>query len=295
MAEQEKLPNKERRALAREERKRKAEQEAKAARKRKTITGLSTLLVGALIIAVVVTAFTGRGGTLEPIVLDAASVEAAQGAAGCETISDEPLVEREHFEPTAAPPADTLYTGPRPTHSGSHYNQTFPIVSRGADNQIEERALTHNLEHGSIAVWYDPEQVDGSAIDAMEDWSESLNDNGFTVTRGGTAIFVSPYTDPGISSGKAIAIRAWGLAIDCDTWDEEAANGIVTDRFGSHGIAPEGSFAPFPEDVMSYADGEPVDDETAPSDGEPTEPASEPATDPGTETETEPVPSETTE
>lgn len=310
MAEQEKLPNKERRARAREERKLKAEQEAKQAKKKKAITTLSTVVVLVLIGAVVVTAFTG-GTDFEPIVLNSAAVDEARDAAGCEVVSDQPLIDREHFEPATAPEADAIYTGPRPTHSGSHFQSTHPIVRHGSDNQLEERATTHNLEHGSIIAWYDPEKVDSSTVDDMEDWSELLNDNGFSEARFGTAIFVSPYTDPGIASGKAVALRAWGLAIDCDEWDEDVANGFVIDRYGTHGIAPERTFAPFPEDQMSFEDREVEDNTTAPTgegdttgDMTPEDPTADPATegdadesedpqDAGTEAEgEEPTPSE---
>lgn len=311
MAEQERLTKAERRAQAREERKRKAEQEAKEARRRRLITTLSSVLVLAVIVAVVATAFVGDDGTIEDaIVLNSSAVEDARAAAGCEVVAEEPLLPPyTHYEATAAPPADQLYTGNRPTNSGPHLSQQHPIVRRGSETQLDERATTHNLEHGSIIAWYDPEQVDGATIEAMEDWSGKLIESGFTVPRAGTGIFVSPYTDPGIESGKAIAFRGWGYSLDCETWDEEVANSVVLDRYGSHGIAPERNFAPFPTEKMRYEDRDATDtsSEDAPIGGRhsgetpapvgtetdaesSSEPAAEPTAD---DTATEPAPTET--
>jgi hypothetical protein len=75
-----------------------------------------------------------------------------------------------------------------------------------------------------------------------------LNANGFgdTAPQTGTAVLSSPYTDPGIDDGKAVAFRAWGTAMDCDEFDETVANAFVARNFGDRGIGPERSAAPTP-------------------------------------------------
>jgi hypothetical protein len=273
VAERERLTNKERRAQAREERKR---QEAEAAAKRKRTTlrnGLVTALIVGIVAAVILQAFLGGPETLDDTVLVSSSdAEDARAAAGCEMLVErEPLPDRSHFPASAAPSPDTLYPDVRPTHSGSHTESVHPIVASGASSQIDEVSTTHNLEHGAVIAWYDPEQVDAGTAREMGDWSGTLNANGFRVDRAGTAIFVSPYEDPGISSGKAIAFRAWGTAMDCDEWDETVANAFVIEHFGTHGIGPERTFAPYPADVLAFEDRE-VEDSDAPVSGEMEEP-----------------------
>lgn len=284
MAERERLPNKERRNQAREERKRR---EAAAAAKRKK-GGLRNGLIGAGIVvvvgAVLAQAFLGGPTSIDDAILVSSSdADAARQAAGCEVLVDrEPLADRTHHEAASAPSADALYGGGvRPTHSGPHTVQFHPIVTAGADSQLDERSTTHNLEHGSVIAWYDPEQVDDAG--AMGDWSATLNNNGFTNPRGGAAVMVAPYTDPGISSGKAIAFRAWGVAMDCDSWDETVANAFVIDHYGTHGIAPERPLGPYPEGVLEYEDVEVDDNTDAPIDGQLME--GEPAETESTETE----------
>jgi hypothetical protein len=273
VAERERLTNKERRTQAREERKRK-EAEAAAKRKRNTVrNGLVTALIVGVVAAVALQAFLGGPESLgDTILISSSEAEDARAAAGCEVLADrEPLPDRSHFAANQAPPADSIYTDVRPTHSGAHTESVHPIVASGASSQIDERSTTHNLEHGAIIAWYDPEQVDAGTAREMGDWSGTLNANGFRVDRAGTAIFVAPYEEPGITSGKAIAFRAWGTAMDCDEWDETVAHSFVIENYGTHGIGPERTFAPYPADVLAFEDRD-VDDSDAPVSGEMEEP-----------------------
>ena len=266
MAERERLTNKERREQARQERKRREEELAKKRKRSGLRNGLIAALIVAVVGAVVLQAFLGGPENIgDAILVNSSEAEEARAAAGCEVLADrEPFEDRTHFEGASAPSADSIYTGIRPTHSGPHMIQFHQLVSAGAGSQLDERSTTHNLEHGAIIAWYDPEQVDNA--DEMGSWSERLNDNGFGQRRSGGAIFVSPYTDPGISSGKAVAFRAWGVAMDCDEWNETVANAFVVDHYGMHGIGPERTLSPYPEGVLEYGDREVEDNDEAPVD-----------------------------
>jgi hypothetical protein len=67
--------------------------------------------------------------------------------------------------------------------------------------------------------------------------------------------------------------------MDCDEWDETVANSFVIENYGTHGIAPERVFAPYPTEVLAYEDQEvgdtpedeaPIDDEVeSPEEAEP--------------------------
>ena len=270
MAERERMTNKERRAASREERKRKeAEAAAKAKRDRirnGAITAVVVLIVGVIVFQAV---RPDPAELDEAILVSAEDAEAAQEAAGCEVLAErEPLPERYHFSASAAPEADAIYGEVRPTHSGPHTEQTTPPVLDGFSRQIDERSSTHNLEHGAVIVWHDPDQADGGEIAR---WAEVLNVNGFgdTAQRGGGAVLAAPYEEPGISSGQAVAFRAWGTAMDCDEFDETVANAFVARHFGTRGIGPERTLSPYPEGVLDFSDLD-VDETTeqeAPTDG----------------------------
>jgi hypothetical protein len=267
VAERERLTNKERRAQAREERKR---QEAEAAQKKKRgqlRNGLITVAIVLVVGAVLLQAFTGGPDTDLEVELVSTEVEDARAAAGCEMIAEgEPLEDRSHVESSDQVDPNTSYTATRPTHSGPHTVGVHPITA-GASSQIDEIASTHNLEHGSIIAWWDPDQVDGAVSSDMGDWAETLNANGFRRDQAGVGIMTAPYEDPGIESGKAIAFRAWGTAMDCDEWDEDVAHAFVLDHFGTHGIGPERTLAPFPDGVItSDVDVGDTTEEEAPTD-----------------------------
>jgi hypothetical protein len=274
VAERERLTNKERRAQAREERKRK-EAEAQAKAKRDRTRNLALTAVAVLVVGVIVfQAVRPDPRSLDDaILISSEDVEQAEQAAGCEVLVErEPLPDAFHFEASSAPDPDTIYTDTRPTHSGPHTVQVTPASLDGFSRQIDERSSTHNLEHGAVIVWHDPEQADGGEIDS---WASVLNANGFgdTAPQSGTAILSSPYEDPGIETGKAVAFRAWGTAMDCDEFDETVGNAFVARHFGERGIGPERLCCPYPDDVLDFSDvdvTEPDEDEapTEPVEGE---------------------------
>ena len=263
MAERERLTNKERKALAREERKRKEAEAAKQRQRSQLRAGLITFAIVAVVAAVVLQAFLPDGTDLDGAILVSSSeAEVVRVAAGCEMITDrEPLDDRTHFENDAAPDPDTIYGEVRPTHSGPHTIGVHPVLP-AADRQLDEVSLTHNLEHGTVIVWWDPDQVDGATARSIGDWAQVLNANGFRRDIGGIGIVTAPYEDPGISSGKSVAFRAWGTAMDCDEWNETVAHAFVIENFGTHGIAPERLSAPFPSEVLAFDDVEVEDTST---------------------------------
>ena len=268
VAEKERLPNKERRAEARAERKRKEEEARKQAQRKRLINTGATVGVLAIIAIILIPTFQRffGGGAEEEIELTAAAVGEAREAAGCVVTSEnEPQPEPyTHYEPAEAPPAETLYTAVRPTHSGPHFISPISPVNGIPRNAIDERGSTHNLEHGAVIVWFDPERVDGDAQSAMESWQQERAGQGFVSARSGGAVFVSPY-DGTFSEGKPIAVRAWGQALDCDEWDDTYADGFLIDYYGTHGIAPERTLTPYPEGILGFTDREVGDNTEAPT------------------------------
>jgi hypothetical protein len=259
VAEKQRLTNKQRRAQARLERQRKQAEADRRRRRNQARNGLVTFAIVAVIAAVVLQAFFGGTRPIEDaIVLSAVEVEQAWSDAACETVAlREPLPDRFHFEANQAPNPDSIYPEIRPTHSGPHTTGIHPVTA-SASRQISEVASTHNLEHGAIIVWWDPDRVDRADANAIGDWAERLNASGFRRDAGGVGILSTPYEDPGISSGKAVALRAWGTAVDCDAFDERVATAFVLEHFGTNGIGPERTLAPFPSELVTWDDDGPA-------------------------------------
>lgn len=188
-------------------------------------------------------------GTDVPAPMSRDEVEARGRAAGCELVADgEPLEDRSHVPSEAAPPPDALYPD-RPAHSGRHYGTLLPRPSGVATVPIDERAVLHNMEHGSVVVWVDVDAVDRDAQASVAEWWRQRVDLGFTSDVGG-AVFVSPM--PEVDDPPAVALRAWGVAMDCHRFDAMVADGFLADHWGSHGRAPEGDLSPYPEESLAF-------------------------------------------
>lgn len=255
MAEEERLTKAERRKRKREAQRRKAAEQSRRRLRRRILTGLGTLAVLALVGAVLWQAFSGGSELAEPVALTADEVREARATASCELVDRVVEFPSTRHIPSRdqAPPLEQLYPRVRPPHGGPHLETPHPLIVDGSDRQLDELTTTHNLEHGAVIVWYDPEAVDDETIAAMESWSETLNDSGFANIQGGSGLFVSPYTDPGLPEGTAVAMRAWGVAMDCAAWNRTAADAFVLQYYGTHGIAPEAAtFALYPEDTIVW-------------------------------------------
>lgn len=266
MAEQERKTKAQRREEKRQRRMEEEAEAAAAARRAKYRNGAVAVTLVAVLGGLGYLAVGNRTPTIEDaITVSAAEVEESRASSGCEVLQVQPIESRDHLQPATAPPPDALYTNGRPTATGPHYENPGPIFSGVRDDQLDERSTTHNMEHGSVIIWFDPEQVSGDDVDEIDALVGGLNDAGFESTGGGAGILASPFTDPGIDSGKAVAIRSWGQGMDCDEWDIDYAYGWIAQHFGSRGPAPEAGIGVYPEDVLEITDdegGEPADDET---------------------------------
>lgn len=264
MAEEERKTKAERRE---EKRLRRQQEEAEAAAAERRVRYRNIAIALALVLVLGSLGYLAAGN-LNPTIEDAitvapAEVEQSREAHGCEVLDIQPVGDNSHLEPDQAPPADVLYTQGRPTATGPHYTNPGPIYSGVRDEQLDERATTHNLEHGSVIIWFDPEQVSDEDVDEIDSMVATLNDSGFANNAGRAGILASPFTDPGIDSGKAIAIRSWGQGMDCEEWDEDYAYGWIAQNFGSRGPAPEAALGQYPEDVLEITDSDGSDDEPA--------------------------------
>lgn len=240
MAE-ERLTKKERREKRRRERRQQEAEEARTQRRRRILTIGGTILAVAGIAAIFW--FTREPPLPEDtVVVQADEAQEAFEAAGCEPVDVPAPTSTQHLsEP--APSADELYPV-RPTHSGPHFRLTAPVGS--FDDYVDERETTHNLEHGSVIVWWDPDQAENTG--AITEWVDTRLRMGFN-PGSGAGIIASPFEQP-LSTGKAVAIRAWGVALDCDEWDQTVGDAFLASNFGTHGQAPESTIAGYPEEAL---------------------------------------------
>lgn len=189
-----------------------------------------------------------RPGAEVPPPMDPDEVDRRREEAGCTTVADgDPLEDRSHLDPADAPPPAALYPD-RPAHSGRHYGTLLPLPAGTAP--IDERAVLHNMEHGSVVVWFDPDA--GGVPREVADWRDRSAHLGFT-SRDGGAVYASPVPDD-LADAPTVALRAWGMAVDCERFDPVVADAFLAEHWGSHGISPEADLSPYPEGSLRLAD-----------------------------------------
>lgn len=163
----------------------------------------------------------------------------------CVEVDPGDLRDRDHLDPAEAPPASELYDPDLPA-AGPHFGQWSAPVDGLPTTSMDVRTLLHNMEHGAVVVWLDPEQLDPGTLAFIAQWRDQLGAAGFDNDDTGAAVFVSRM--PGdVEPGKvAVALRAWGVALDCGTWDLAAADAFVGLHYGTRGDAPEADLGPWP-------------------------------------------------
>jgi hypothetical protein len=192
----------------------------------------------------------------DTVVIDVAELRSRTDAS-CERLAGargpEPDSERTHLDDDEAAEltVDDLYEL-RPPHSGRHLGRFLPLPVEAFDRPVDERALVHNLEHGAVAVLYDPSELADTDVAILEAWVRDRNAAGFhdDAERTGAAIVAAPVEPGSMTSGAAVAFRAWGVATDCDGFDQMIADGFLASHFGTRGVAPEGFLAPYPSGAV---------------------------------------------
>lgn len=206
-----KLEEKQRRRLAEERRR---DERRKAQRRRNLVTAAIALVVAAGVVAAVVFQRQAEEAA-------ASLPDRSESAAGCEAVEEHEPQGGDHI-PVGS--SHEPYTGPAP-HSGPHYAAPDgPVQADFYDEPIPPEGPIHNLEHGNIVFWYDP--------DAPED---VINDIEQAVAQEEFATVGVPYPD--LNTDKNFVMAGWGVTQACD----EVSQGVVDDfRRTYQGVAPEG-------------------------------------------------------
>ena len=183
-----KLLEKQQRRAAEEERRR---EQQKIARKRNMIT----LLIAVLVLGIVITLVLQNRDSGEAL------PDIGDREAGCGEIEQHDIEGQEHVDVTPQ-------YGTNPPTSGNHL-QT-PASPGFFEEAVDPGALVHNMEHGQIIFWYDPE-APPDVIDALE----AVVDQEFD------ASIAVPWEE--IESPYNFAMTAWGASQHC----RDVSQGVV--------------------------------------------------------------------
>jgi hypothetical protein len=191
-------PNEKRRAQLEERRRLRAEAEAARARQQRRERIIRFALFGLLGAGLIWFIFL-RGGA--PSEINGHEVQAlSQAGVG------------EH------PPDTTSLVYPTtPPVSGPHAGQ--PEVCGVHDEQIEDPVQVHSLEHGAVAIQYDP-TLDAAQIQSIEEMARDHEEN----------VLSAPYS----GMETPIAVSAWGYLMRLDTFEADSINEFI-DAFAGKG------------------------------------------------------------
>lgn len=174
-----------------------------------------------------------------------AAVQASLEEFGCtpdETQEDAGAGHLNNQELAATPP-DVLYPS-RPASSGRHYVNW--LKTGVYDQQLDERALVHNLEHGYILGYYD-EGADAEQVDAFKEYAQTRIDDGLP------KIIVSPW-DGDVEGEANFAYVAWNQRQMCAEYDEKIFKAFAEAHHSGEGVAPEKGIPPHLEGGGSTID-----------------------------------------
>lgn len=180
------------------------------------------LLIGALVVVLVLVFGSGpnaNAGTAQP---DAGRAHVTDGAE-CRT------------NPGSCEVGADPYTS-LPGTSGPHWNTpaNWGVYSTP---QVESQ-LIHNLEHGGIVIWYNPEALEAEEVSELADYVDSQTSQGI----GGRFRFIlSPWGGEGL--GSPIVAAAWQHLLPLEQVDIGAIDAFADARYGR---APEPNGGPGP-------------------------------------------------
>ncbi|HEY7874463.1 MAG TPA: DUF3105 domain-containing protein [Actinomycetota bacterium] len=199
-----KLQEKQRKRLAEE--KRRAEMK-RAQRRRNLITTIIAIIVAAGVVWLVLSDSTPKsGGVTDP--LPPMSAEEA----GCGDIQDAEPQEATHIEQGAE--HDDYNTNP-PT-SGAHYAAPLAPIDTGFYSEdVEAEKVLHNLEHGMIAIYYNPDAPQDT-IDDIEQVTDQVPG----------ATLAVPWRD--FEEPTQLALAAWGSYQECVQVSQEVVDEFRT-------------------------------------------------------------------
>jgi hypothetical protein len=125
-----------------------------------------------------------------------------------------------------------------PATSGPHWGT--PASWGTYSTPAPESQLIHNLEHGGIVIWYDPDAVDAEGIEQLESYVDSQVDQGLA---GRFKFIVSPWGG-GVDLPSPVVVTAWRHLLELDTVDMDAIRGFADANYLRFAPEPNGGPAP---------------------------------------------------
>ena len=181
------------------------------------------LLIGAIIIALVLVFGSGPNP----------SAGTQQANSGSEHVTDGASC---RANPPSCQASATPYSS-LPATSGPHWGT--PNNWGAYTTPQSESQVIHNLEHGGIVIWYDPDRVDADGVSELTSY---VNRQVSTGISGRFKFILSPWAGEE-ELPMPIAVTAWRQLFELDEVDTGAIDDFTREHYG---LAPEPNGGPGP-------------------------------------------------
>ena len=228
-------PNQSKRERQKQRREQKLQREAAAAKRSRTQRLATFAVIGLVVVAAVGVLVRNNLAQRAEIAAEDERAAGQLDELGCTEDAEQPDQGAGHLgnAQLVSSPPDTLYPD-RPATSGQHIPNW--IITGIYQEQIDERLLVHNLEHGYVNVFYD-EGADEEMVSQIEAWAQEQIDGDFE------KIIVSPW-DGELPENANVAFTAWNYRQLCEEFSPAVASSFTRAHHSLSGVAPEKNLPP---------------------------------------------------
>jgi len=127
-----------------------------------------------------------------------------------------------------------------PATSGPHWDPSG-IANWGVYSTAQnESQLIHNLEHGGIVIWYDPDLLDDEQVNELTSYVEAQVATGL----GGRFKFILTPWGGEAELGSPVVVTAWRHLLALDEFDMDRVRGFADANYLRHAPEPNGGPGP---------------------------------------------------
>jgi hypothetical protein len=180
------------------------------------------LLVGVVLIGLVLVMGGGEDGSQGTTLPDSGQTHVQDG-----------LSCRSADAPCGADPYSSL-----PATSGPHWGT--PAAWGAYSTPQNESQVIHNLEHGGIVIWYDPEALDDAEVAELDAYVEGQVSSGLS----GRFKFISSPWGGDEELGGAVALTAWRHLLTLEVFDMDAIRAFADANYLRYAPEPNGGPGP---------------------------------------------------
>ena len=127
-----------------------------------------------------------------------------------------------------------------PATSGPHWDPSG-VANWGAYSTPQnESQVIHNLEHGGIVIWYDPDALDDAQVAELTSYVEGQVSSGIS----GRYKFILTPWGGAEELGAAVAVTAWRHLLKLEAFDMDAIRAFADESYLRYAPEPNGGPGP---------------------------------------------------